>query len=407
MPVLSCTGPANLVAEINSLPLPLQAFYLCFDGIASHVSIPTVISLSRTHSILVDKLSNHLRCSFEELLKSRISAHRVAAFSSLLLDTRAVISGSTVLHFILRDSHWSPGDFDLYAPFGTGYSVVRWLVVNEGYRIVSDGAWNFTFRPATIPLPAGPCDWLTDLGFDFLPATPDYSPHSKKSHYGSPDSCIYRVYKLASKSNNFIDVVESSKPSFLPPITKFHSTLVMNYLTPKSLVVLYPTLTFRREAILQYRNMRHTSYDHHHPPTRNSNPQVNVGVKLDYVDKYQARGFTFYSHPADLLRPCGAACPAKIREVGDQADNWSIEVHFDTNQISSEPLRMEPLSVEDLRSPSVDSEILPGNLPDDKPRCNDHDIPTRDHRSSQSSSITLIVVFVECRYLFRPTCTSG
>ena len=381
MPVLSTRTQCD-IAQINSLSLPLQVFYVCFDRIASHVSIPTVVSLSRTNTVLINKLPSHLRRSFEDLLKSRISAHRVAAFCSLLLETRAVISGSTALHFVLRDSHWSPGDFDLYAPFGTGYSVVRWLVVNEGYRIVSDGSWNFKFRPATIPLPAGPCHWLMDLGLDNpLPATSSYSRRSK-SHYGSSDSHIYRVYKLASKTNTFIDVIESSKPSFLPPITKFHSTLVMNYLTPKSLVVLYPHLTFRREAILQDRNASTTSYNRR-APTQTSNPQTGGRTKKDYVEKYQARGFTFYSNPAGLRRPCGAACPEKRRKVGDQADNLSVEIHFDTVHPSS---GTETLYDEDLERPPANSEV--GNLPDD------NGLPTRGYRSSQFSSLSLPVFFV-------------
>lgn len=380
MPVLSHTR-RDTIAEINSLSLPLQVLYICFDGIASHIPIPTVISLSRTHIFLINKLPNHLRRSFEGLLKSRMSAHRIDAFCTLLLETRAVISGSTALHFIFRDSHWSPGDFDLYAPFGTGYTVVRWLVVNEGYRIVSDGSRKFTFRPATIPVPAGPCNWLTDLGLDFLPPTPKRSPHSK-SHYAFSGSDIYRVYKLVSTTNTFIDVIESSKPSFLPPITKFHSTLVMNYLTPKSLVVLYPTLTFRREAILQYRDMRLLeSYDDD-PPMRNSTLEIDRAAKQDYVEKYESRGFTFYSHPADLRRPCGAACPAKFREVGNQVDNWSVEVPFDTDQISSELSGMETLSLADPRNPPVDSEIPLEN------RRSDHNLRFEDPPTQESSQFS-------------------
>ncbi|KAF8225557.1 hypothetical protein L208DRAFT_419391 [Tricholoma matsutake] len=330
MTILSHIPSRAVITEINSLPLPLQVLYHCFDGIASYVPIPTVISLSRTHTSLTDKLSNHLRRSFEGLLRSRISAPKIGAFCSLLLDTRAVISGSTALHFILRDSHWRPGDFDLYTPFGTGYAVVRWLVVNEGYEIVSDGSSNFAFHPATVPMPAsaGPCDWLTDFDSDILSAPPKCRPD-----YDFPNPNIYRVYKLSSSNNTFIDVVESLTPSFLPTITKFHSTLVMNYLTPTSIVVLYPTLTFKREGILQYRG----------------------GVEQGYVQKYEARGFTLHSHPVDRRQPCGAACSLTSRIVGSRADKWSLEVDFGATRISSEPSRIGTVS--DLQSLPVASEI--------------------------------------------------
>ena len=358
----------DAATEISSLSLPLQVLYLCFDGIASHLPIITALSLSRTHTLLTDKLSSHLRRSFDGLLRSRISTHRIDAFRSLLLDTRAVISGSTALHFILRDTHWKPGDFDLYTPFGTGYALVRWLVANEGYTIVADGSKNFTFHPKTLPMPAGPCDWLTDLGLDFLPAAPRQS-RSSIPHYGSLGADIYRVYKLTSGTNTFIDVIESSKPSFLPPITKFHSTLVMNYLTPNSVVILYPTLTFERQGILQSRNKRvFESYDED-PHTQASSPPapiVDGGRKKKYVEKYEARGFTLYSRPADLRRPCGAACPARLRMVGNEVDKWCLAAHFDIPHKSLESSGIGTLSLETLQMSCPDNpEYTPtqGSIP--------------------------------------------
>ncbi|KAJ7089530.1 hypothetical protein C8R44DRAFT_594271, partial [Mycena epipterygia] len=143
----------------------------------------------------------------------------------LLRETLAAISGSTVLHFVLRDTHWRPGDFDIYAPFGAGFSIVDWLCRHENYRPTETSS-----RSHIVPKSPPP--------------------------YGSSDAQIYRVYKLQRPTPgpgaySSIDVIESTRPSFLPPIAKFHSTLVMNYLTPDTLVVLYPRTTFKREGILQ------------------------------------------------------------------------------------------------------------------------------------------------------------
>ncbi|RDB17110.1 hypothetical protein Hypma_001906 [Hypsizygus marmoreus] len=309
-----------------TLPHPLNILVVLFDEIAQHIPVSSVIALSQTHSRLVEKLPAHLRQSFDSLLTSRISLNNVDNFRLLLRQTRAAISGSTALHFILRDKHWRPGDFDLYAPFGTGYSLVRWLMLNEQYRIVSDGSRSFIFHPQTIRIPVGyACDWLTDLRPD-VPAPSPSRSRNQKDDYGSSEAHIYRVYKLASsrQPSTFIDVVESSKPSFLPPITKFHSTLVMNYLTPDSLVMFYPALTFRREGILQYRDANTMeSYD-----DPNHQATASPGTKQDYVEKYKARGFTLFSRPGDLFRPCGAACPALIRKASTEVDQWTLKLDF-------------------------------------------------------------------------------
>ncbi|KAF5373471.1 hypothetical protein D9615_009486 [Tricholomella constricta] len=337
--------------------LSLNVLILLFDEIAVHVPISAVIALSQTHSSLRGKLPAHLRQSFDEMLASRITRNNVNGFRNLLLKTRAVISGSTALHFILRETHWNPGDFDIYAPFGTGYTIVHWLMDNEGYRIVSDGSKSFLFHPHSVPVPAENhnCDWITDLG-DFPAA--HRSSRSPRMRYESTDSDIYRVYKLCSTNDTFIDVVESSKPSFLPPITKFHSTLVMNYITPDCVVVLYPKLTFKREGILQFRDENTLeSYDNpnHQPMART----VARGTKQDYVDKYKSRGYTLFSRPADLQRPCGAACPAIVRTVSTQADQWALHIQIEDLSSYSHIARSLPQDpVVTAISPTISDEPL-------------------------------------------------
>ncbi|KAF8064875.1 hypothetical protein FPV67DRAFT_158684 [Lyophyllum atratum] len=127
--------------------LPLNVLILLFDTIAGHVPILDVMALSQTHRMLMDKRPAHLCQSFDALLTSRISKCNVSGFRTLLLKTRAAISGSTALHFVLRENHWKPYDFDIYAPFGTGYAVVHWLMAHEAYRIVSDGSKSFIPHP--------------------------------------------------------------------------------------------------------------------------------------------------------------------------------------------------------------------------------------------------------------------
>ncbi|KAG6908377.1 hypothetical protein DXG01_004875 [Tephrocybe rancida] len=321
---------ATATSEKNfNTSLPLNVLTRLFDRIALHIPVSAVVCLSQTHPMLMGKLSAHLCQSFDELLASRVSRTNVDSFRTLLLRTRAVISGSTVLHFILRDNHWRPADFDLYTPFGTGYAIVHWLVNNEGYKVVSDGSRSFIFHPHTVTAPPGPCDWTTDLV-----ATASVHRNTRQTNkYDSTNSDIYRVYKLCSTKNTFVDVIESIKPSFLPPITRFHSTIVMNYLSPTSLVVLYPDLTFKREGILQYRDTNTLeSYDDPNEAQQPEDTTDTSGRRQDYVKKYKLRGFTLSSRPADLLRPCGAACPSLRRAVSDEVDRWALRIPLTRDQ---------------------------------------------------------------------------
>lgn len=317
--------------------ISLDALFVLFNDVARHLPITSVISLSNAHTRLRTKLSDHLCDSFDTLLASRISRANISSFRTLLLDTRAVISGSTALHFILRETDWQPGDFDLYAPFGTGYAIVRWLTSNEEYTIVSDGSNRFTFRPHTegVPSGEGECDWLADLSLDEAPAAHRPSRRSRAIAYDHTDAAIYRVYKLSSTTGTFIDVIESSKPSFLPAITKFHSTLVMNYLTPESVVILYPTFTFQREGVLrlsdeEYEDDEDSLELDEYAATENRTRSPNAALerRKEYLAKYKARGFKLIPHPSVLRRPCLAACPAIERKVSTQTDEWALEVNF-------------------------------------------------------------------------------
>lgn len=361
--------------------LPLTVFDLLFHQIASNVPLDSAISLSRSHKSLITRLPTHLLLSCIDLLTPRISLTNIPAFRALLRDTRAVISGSTALSFVIRDTHWQPGDFDIYAPFGTGWALVEWLVRNEGYHIVSDGAQSFVRRPPPIQIPAAHFDWLTELDVDDILSIQLQKRQRFLSKYGSAEAYIYRVYKLSRSSskssllNSFpdssIDVIESSRASFLPPITKFHSTLVMNYISADSVVVLYPSLTFRRKGVLQYREGSsiedyEQSTIQHFTSTTPTPGATAKRKKGDYVEKYTARGFALYSRTAELQRPCGAACPALIREMGGELDELVLEVNFgaaDIRKIGGESGQSTIdgilKSADDLKSYEMDSGVNP------------------------------------------------
>jgi hypothetical protein len=124
----------------------------------------------------------------------------------------AVISGSLVLWLIdsRRDS-WEPGDLDFYVPRNTTQTMIDFLL-QEGYQVV--------------PAPEGE----THGG-----------PYIRLGHLAS-------VTKLV-KGDLKIDLLESLSQSSVVPVTLFHSTAVMNYITADSISMLYPKLTFSRMAV--------------------------------------------------------------------------------------------------------------------------------------------------------------
>ncbi|KAF8064874.1 hypothetical protein FPV67DRAFT_1671179 [Lyophyllum atratum] len=98
----------------------------------------------------------------------------------------------------------------------------------------------------------------------------------------------------------------------------------MNYLTPESIVVLYPKLTFKRKGILQYRGK--DTLEAYDPEAEPAADVEGVGRNQDYVTKYKSRGFILYSRPGDLSRSCGAACPAMPRTISRDADKWALHL---------------------------------------------------------------------------------
>ena len=48
---------------------------------------------------------------------------------------RSVISGSVALTMATGDTHWIPGDLDIYMPYDQFLPVVEYMQTNEGYKL--------------------------------------------------------------------------------------------------------------------------------------------------------------------------------------------------------------------------------------------------------------------------------
>jgi hypothetical protein len=206
-------------------------------------------------------------------------------FQHLMRDKGCVISGSSALWITeAKPCDWSPGkliyrschlkfvltlfltgDLDLYTPHGIAQEVVDFLLAKGYTKYVK------------------PNQEETVLDFE-------------DTEYFEVISRLSSVTKLV-RGDRRIDVLESDADSVIEPITWFHSTMVMNYLTDKSFVMLYPAFTLDRISILQ-----------------SGRPQQNN----KWWTRYTARNYKI-RNPDDLeAHGYGAVCERRVRSTDDR-----------------------------------------------------------------------------------------
>jgi hypothetical protein len=197
-----------------------QVLNTCTPEIASHLIFQDAISLLQVchstrlwqRSVLLSMVLRLLGRHFSNPRKMRNMMRRIGA----------IISGSSALWLVDSDrASWEPGDLDIYVPRNMAQTMIDFLL-QEGYQLASipDGEH-----------PGGP---YIDLG-----------------HLAS-------VTKLI-KGDCRIDLMESLSQSSVLPITLFHNTIVMNYMTADSISMMYPKLTFQRKGVRANPDRRSTS----------------------------------------------------------------------------------------------------------------------------------------------------
>ncbi|KAK7680605.1 hypothetical protein QCA50_016387 [Cerrena zonata] len=188
------------------------------------------------------------------------------AFRKMMARTSAVISGSTTLHFLLREpSSWKPQDIDIIA-VGAGYDRMLLFILSlPGAQVVSDT--------------------LDETGGEEI-----------DSHlYGG----LRRLVKVHTNMAKF-NVIESVGSIVYNTIAHYWGTHVMNAITADTILCAYPTLTLSHKVI-----------------------QVRYAATGNPVAKYQERGFHILNRrlrDLTLSDSCedSVLCSSRNRYFGDK-----------------------------------------------------------------------------------------
>ena len=216
-----------------------------------------VAAINRFHSITVRKyMQQRFGAMTGRFFKNKL------AFSRMLTDLRAVVSGSAALHLMLppKTTYWTPQDLDIYAPYVHYISICA--------RMLSLG-YSFTDEPEPDPAP--------------------YTYSQIKEIVSFSDG-THKVHLIFSKST-----------TAFAPIFEFHSTAVMNFVSPRHLFCAYPNLTFNGLSIIN--------------PGAAYLGRFDVPV-VDALRKYNLRGFHYVN--------CSAlqSCTTNGRTITDNKGFW-------------------------------------------------------------------------------------
>lgn len=260
----------------------------------------------------ISQLSIYFRVCVKNYLVRRIQAmlkqwfDKPILFRDAMRHTNTVISGSTALAFAIG-ADWESHDLDLWTPRGMSrQTMVAHLVHVEGYTIT-------TVYENGHQVPVGGGD---------DPVTLPIAAGGPVAYQNNRIRSVTKLCKMVFDKKHgfdmprFVDVVESATEHAISPILKFHSSIVMNWITADSIVVTYPKLTFAKMAIV------------------NERIHISRSRQKLWRDKYTERGIQFLVDSSTLAGGCGAACPAVWRNTKDIGN---MTIYFgDSDQIEVE-----------------------------------------------------------------------
>ncbi|KAG8994871.1 hypothetical protein FRB94_009620 [Tulasnella sp. JGI-2019a] len=253
------------------------------DRILDFSTIRDAVRLGQTSVAFRYLVRNYIVRRLHSMLKTWVKDPQLLRV--IMRDTKAVISGSWVLAFLLGladDIRWEVKDIDFYVPWGYACKALLGHLTNKEGYVVTDK------YPTT---PVADADGF--IPFNTL--SYDFAKRSMRAVYKLHKEVLVGGVIVGVRS---IDVIESkSMSNAVEPIMHFDKTYVMNWIAYDSIVCLYPTLTFDKIGVDQ-------SY--------------RTGHKIEIRKaKYAERGFSTVRDTAELRMACGAACVSLTRDTHD------------------------------------------------------------------------------------------
>jgi hypothetical protein len=268
------TGRSNI-----GLPPELVAY------IWSFLTLKDLVKFGQTSHANYRLVRGALRNTVHRLVAPFTSKGGVDRFMNMLRSERAVISGSMALFPLIFcnfsgtvsiGSFWVPHDMDIYEPKTTkgGSGVLKYLLEVEGYE------------------------------------EQNLEERSLQEQYDAWRGI--RQMKNVVRDGFRVDIVTSSSSSAVSPIFYFHSTPVINWISPEGLFSAYPKLTCARRGLLNPMALDRTRFI----------PALPGASVRHSLDKYNIRGFDIRRNPScwtDDSHPCtfAAKCPITTRNVVD------------------------------------------------------------------------------------------
>ncbi|KAG1722486.1 hypothetical protein EDB19DRAFT_1916662 [Suillus lakei] len=255
----------RLSAEIQTLVL-------------NEMTLPDLMTFAETRSENKEGIKEYIAKRRERLFRSFVD--NVDDLVALLDRTGTVISGSSALSLVQAEAEaFVARDMDVYTTESFEEIIVMHFKEKEGYIGVRD--------------------------------------IMRQNHYDN--SSIAKIFKL-EKGEKKVDIMVTHWSCALAPIIQFHTTCVMNYITARSLVCLYPRWTTMHEGFVN--------------PRLYVDGNTNLGT-VDALMKYVRRGFKISADPWKLGdHDCGdeetggkkiGYCPHKLRStIDDEVLCWEF-----------------------------------------------------------------------------------
>ncbi|KAI0689529.1 hypothetical protein C8T65DRAFT_746138 [Cerioporus squamosus] len=285
----------RLVPQVSHLPCSLSVFeeFLLgapeqhVDAFLAGFSPDAIMGFRNLSSSMLRAIDAYMTRKWSIAHTLRWWIWNIKEFLAVLDECDGIVSGSAAQHFFGREEYEAK-DLDIYLPFHGLLPMGRFLQ-REGFKFQPGLNHHPFFDAAVMALTAF-------IGRTLSKATSDLSGHTyafKAFNFALPQ------HSHPGKRGRRVQLIAVQGDPVEFMIRSFHSTAVMNYLTGKYAVSLFPRTTFIHRATLVCQDI-----------TR------QAAVQRAWMDKYRARGFSVVGATHEL--PDTTEGQVWKRRVGDK-----------------------------------------------------------------------------------------